>query len=84
MSVKLYSRSNCPYCVMAKKWFNNNGVEFKEILLDNPTQEQKLEFFNDAPGARTVPQIIIGGELIGGYEDGLLAKEDHVRELLGL
>lgn len=83
MRVKIYSKISCPYCVLAKNWFNDNGVEFQEILLDKPTQEQKLEFFNDAPGARTVPQILVLGNLIGGY-DNLIENESYVRSLLGL
>lgn len=84
MTVKIYSKTYCPYCVKAKDWFKSNNVAFEEILLDKPTPEQKASFFRDAPGARTVPQIIVNDELIGGYEDGLLAKEQHVRDLLGI
>lgn len=82
--VKIYSKSTCPFCVRTKKWFEKNNVEYTEILLDKPTTELKKAFFNDAPGARTVPQIIIDGKYIGGYEDGLMANEDLVRRLLGL
>ena len=80
--VKIYSKTTCPFCVRAKKWFESNGVEYTEILLDKPTTELRKAFFNDAPGAKTVPQIIVNGEYIGGYEDGLMKKEQHVRNLL--
>lgn len=84
MTVKIYSKPQCPFCVKAKQWFNEHNVEFEEILLNKPTKELKEAFFRDAPGARTVPQIIVNGEYIGGYEDGLIAKEHHVRRLLGI
>lgn len=82
--VKMYSKPNCPFCVKAKDWFKEHNVVFEEIILVNPSKETKEAFFRDAPGARTVPQIIIDDELIGGYTDGLLAKEEHVKSLLGL
>lgn len=82
--VKIYSKTHCPFCVKAKEWFTDNNVVFEEILLDKPTKELKESFFRDAPGARTVPQIVINGELIGGYEDGLIAKETRVKVLLGI
>ena len=82
--VKIYSKTRCPYCVKAKEWFDGNNVAYEEILLDQPTPFLKESFKKDAPGARTVPQIIIDGELIGGYNDGLLENEARVKEMLGL
>ncbi len=82
--VKIYSKTNCPFCTKAKKWFESNGFKYTEILLDKPSPELKKQFFEDCPGARTVPQIIIDGKLIGGYEDGLLENNKAVRDLLNI
>ena len=82
-AVKIYSKTNCPFCVKAKKWFSENNISFDEILLDRPTKELKESFFKEAPGARTVPQILVSDILIGTYED-LIRKEREVRNLLGI
>lgn len=81
--VKIYSKTTCPFCVKAKNWFANENVKFEEILLDKPTKELKESFFRDAPGARTIPQILVSDILIGGYDD-LIKNEEKVKVLLGL
>jgi glutaredoxin 3 len=62
---KVYSKDNCPYCVKAKNLLNARGIEFTEIKIGvDITRDEFLEAF---PNARTVPQIILEGEHIGGY-----------------
>jgi glutaredoxin 3 len=62
---KVYSKDNCPYCVKAKNLLNAHGIEFTEIKIGvDITRDEFLEAF---PNARTVPQIILEGEHIGGY-----------------
>ncbi len=64
--VQIYTTSYCPYCIRAKHLLENKGVEYEEINLDkNP--EKKLETMQKL-NWRTVPIILIGGELIGGYD----------------
>lgn len=66
MSVVVYSKPNCPYCVRAKHLLQNYSIPFTEKVVGvDVTREELLEA---APNARTVPQIIINGEVIGGYE----------------
>jgi len=56
----------CPYCDMAKSLLKNKGVAFEERMIGADwTREQLLE---EIPQARTVPQIILNGEYIGGYD----------------
>ena len=56
----------CPYCDMAKSLLKNKGVAFEERMIGvDWTREQLLEAI---PQARTVPQIILNGEYIGGYD----------------
>jgi glutaredoxin 3 len=51
---------------MAKTLLKNKGIEFEERMIGmNWTREQLLE---SIPQARTVPQIILNGEYIGGYD----------------
>ncbi len=64
--VQIYTTNYCPYCIRAKHLLENKGVEYEEINLDkNP--EKKLETMQKL-NWRTVPIILIGGELIGGYD----------------
>lgn len=66
MTVVVYSKPNCPYCVRAKHLLQNYSIPFTEKVVGvDVTREELLEA---APNARTVPQIIINGEVIGGYE----------------
>lgn len=56
----------CPYCDMAKSLLKNKGIAFEERMIGADwTREQLLE---EIPQARTVPQIILNGEYIGGYD----------------
>ena len=62
----MWSKVTCPYCDMAKTLLKNKGIVFEERMIGvNWTREQLLE---SIPNARTVPQIILNGVLIGGYE----------------
>jgi glutaredoxin len=65
-SVVVWSKQNCPYCVKAKYLLNSKGYEYEErVIGEGWTREQLLEA---VPTARTVPQIFIGEELVGGYD----------------
>ena len=62
----VWSKVTCPYCDMAKTLLKNKGIVFEERMIGMGwTREQLLE---SIPQARTVPQIILNGVLIGGYE----------------
>lgn len=64
--IVVYSKPNCPYCVKAKRLLTQMELSFTERVVGvDATREQLLE---DAPNARTVPQIIIDGKVIGGYD----------------
>ena len=62
----VWSKVQCPFCDMAKTLLKNKGIVFEERMIGvGWTREQLLE---SIPQARTVPQIILNGVLIGGYE----------------
>jgi glutaredoxin 3 len=67
MKAIIWSKNQCPYCVMAKNLLRSNGVEYEERnITEGPwTREQLLEA---VPHARTLPQIFLDGNLIGGYD----------------
>lgn len=67
MKAIVWSKDQCPYCDQAKKLLESRGVEYEERRIGSGwTREQLLE---SVPGARTVPQIFIDGELVGGYTE---------------
>ncbi|MEO5347555.1 MAG: glutaredoxin 3 [Magnetococcus sp. YQC-9] len=66
--IVMYSTTVCPYCIRAKMLLNKKNVSFEEINLDkNP--ERRDEMMQRAGGRRTVPQIFINGQHIGGCDD---------------
>lgn len=65
--VTVYTTSNCPYCVRAKQLLTTKGIPFEEINLSGKPDE--LVALKNRTGWRTVPQIFIGEELIGGFSE---------------
>ena len=65
--VEIYSRSNCTYCVMATNFFDLKGISYTVYSADDPKIFKEMLERN--PQARTVPQIFIDDELVGGYTD---------------
>ncbi len=63
----IWSKTNCVYCVMAKDLLRRQGIAYEErnISQGGWTREQLMEA---VPHARTLPQIIMDDELIGGYD----------------
>ena len=62
----VWSKVQCPFCDMAKTLLKNKGIAFEERMIGvDWTREQLLEAI---PQASTVPQIILNGEYIGGYD----------------
>jgi len=68
MNIKVYSKTNCPYCVSAKNWLKQRGYAYEEVVMDNDGERQKF-YESVGNGVRTVPQIYVDGERIGGFQD---------------
>jgi glutaredoxin 3 len=66
--VEMYTTGWCPYCAMAKALLQRKGVPFTEINVD-AEPDRRAEMMRRAHGGRTVPQIFIDGEHIGGCDD---------------
>ncbi|WP_445116614.1 glutaredoxin 3 [Acinetobacter sp. WZC-1] len=71
--VKVYSTTFCPYCVRAKQLLERKGVAYTEINLSNEAPEVRMEL-TQKTSHRTVPQIFINDQFIGGF-DQLYALE---------
>ena len=76
--VEMYSKMYCGYCFRAKRLLESKDVVINEydITLGGPKRDEMRE---RAPGAMTVPQIFIDGQLIGGSDD--LAALDRAGKL---
>jgi glutaredoxin 3 len=68
VDIRMYCTAFCPYCVRAEMLLKSKGViEIDKIFIDNvPDGFQELI---RVTGRRTVPQIYIGEQHIGGYDD---------------
>ena len=67
MKAIVWSKYHCPYCDQAKALLTSKGIEFEERKIgDGYTKEDLLEA---VPAARSVPQIFLDGELIGGFTE---------------
>lgn len=66
MTAIVWSKPQCPYCDQAKQLLTMKGIAYEERKIGSGwTKEQLLEA---VPTARTVPQIFLDGELVGGYD----------------
>jgi glutaredoxin 3 len=66
--VEIYSTMWCPFCSRAKALLLRKGVAFTEIDID-AEPARRAEMMARAGGRRTVPQIFIDDEHIGGCDD---------------
>lgn len=67
MKAILWSKYACPYCDQAKALLTSKGIQFEEKKIgDGYTKEELLEA---VPNARSVPQIFLDGELVGGFTE---------------
>ncbi|MCB1699555.1 MAG: glutaredoxin 3 [Pseudomonadales bacterium] len=77
----MYSTRFCPYCVRARGLLQSKQVSFTEIAVDE--QPQLRREMVERSGRYTVPQIWIGEQHVGGYDDlALLERQGRLDELL--
>lgn len=65
--VKIYTKTYCPYCVKAKNLLEKKKITFEEINIESDADFAQKLFAKT--GFRTVPQIFIGEQCIGGCDD---------------
>ena len=67
MKAIVWSKDQCPYCDQAKSLLKSRNIEFEERNVSQDwTREQLLEA---VPNARTVPQIFLDEEYVGGFNE---------------
>ncbi len=82
--IEIYSTASCPYCVAAKNLLKSKGLEWSEVRVDTDLA-QRATMLARSGGARTVPQIFINDQHVGGYDDLVAAdRSGKLAQLLEL
>ena len=68
--IKIYTTNWCSFCVMAKRYFDEQEMPYEEINIEELGMSR--EELQKVTGGMSVPQIVIDDEVIGGY-DNLMA-----------
>ncbi len=71
--VKVYSTPTCPYCKMAKKFLEDNGIEYQhlDVAEDKAAREEMIS----KSGQMGVPVIDIDGEIMVGFDQTKLKEK---------
>lgn len=72
--VEIYVWSSCPFCIRAKQLLTRKGVDFTEYVIDGDEAARDAMVARGSDGKRSVPQIFINDEHVGGC-DALQALE---------
>lgn len=66
--IDVYTKFLCPFCTRAKSLLDSKGAQYREIDVTMDRAEFDA-MVSRASGRRTVPQIFINGQHIGGSDD---------------
>ena len=66
--VEIYTLRTCPYCIRAKQLLKSKGVEFTEYSIDGD-ETARSQMAQRANNRRSVPQIFINDQHVGGCDD---------------
>lgn len=75
--VVIYTSRVCPYCLRAKRLLDAKGVAYEERMLD--LSHESRQMLVDLTGRYTVPQILVNGTPLGGFDE--LSALDQAGEL---
>ena len=69
--VLVYTTDRCPFCVRAKALLDARGITYREVNLERDP-DGRAELVRRT-GMMTFPQVLIEGELVGGFQETLAA-----------
>jgi glutaredoxin 3 len=78
--VVIYTTKWCGYCTMALVLLRAKGITFAQVPVDG--NRAARAWLAERTGRRTVPQVFIGGQSVGGYDE--ISELDDDGELMGL
>jgi glutaredoxin 3 len=64
ISAVVWSQTNCPACVEAKRLLDNRAIKYKDCVIG--IGYTKKDLIERVPDAKNVPQIFLNGEYVGG------------------
>jgi glutaredoxin 3 len=67
-AVTLYTTDECSFCRCAKALLDQRGVVYKEIFIPRADREARLALMART-GLATMPQVVVDGRPLGGWED---------------
>ncbi len=81
--IEVFSRDNCPFCDRAKSLLSSKGVTYEEIDITN--DETLAIKMMQRSEQRSVPQIFIDNQPIGGYDSlARLNSQGELNRMLGI
>lgn len=81
--ILVFGKSNCPWCVRAIDLLNSRRLPFTYVNLEE-SRDMVPEFRRLTNDAKTVPQILVGSHLIGGFDQLKEADSNNqLQQLLG-
>ena len=72
--ITIWGKPACPSCTKAKMVCEQRGYQFEQLEMGKDFEREQV--FSEFPEARTFPQIVVGGNKVGGYEQFLKYIED--------
>jgi glutaredoxin 3 len=82
--IEVYSTAVCPYCVSAKNLLKAKGLEWTDVRIDTDAA-QRDAMLTRSGGRRTVPQIFVNDQHVGGFDDLVAAdRSGKLAQLLEL
>tara|TARA_B100001113_G_scaffold52312_1_gene38331 strand:- start:632 stop:886 length:255 start_codon:yes stop_codon:yes gene_type:complete len=74
--VEIYTWQYCPFCIRAKSLLNKKNIDFIEYKIDGD-ESAREKMSQRANGKRSLPQIFIDNNSIGGCDDLYSLEEDN-------
>jgi glutaredoxin-like YruB-family protein len=71
--VKIYTTPTCPYCKMAKKFLDDNGIKYQEFNVAE--DKAALKEMENKCNSLAVPTICIDNEVLVGFDEGQLKEK---------
>jgi glutaredoxin len=67
MKAIVWSKNGCPFCDRAKNLLKSKNIEFEERNIEKDWSKEQL--IEAVPNARTLPQIFLDDQLVGGFTE---------------
>ncbi|HIK25298.1 MAG: glutaredoxin 3 [Thermosynechococcus sp. Uc] len=80
-NVEIYTWSRCPFCIRAKQLLTRKGIRFIEYVIDGDEVAREA-MAQRAHGRRSLPQIFINNEHIGGCDDLYALEAQGILDML--